>query len=102
MIVGRPIENITSDGAPSAWQFWIDVGGTFTDCFGRSPHGELFRHKLLSSGATKGLAQAGSTGRQIVDSLRCGDPPDFWSGYQLQLVRQGRASHPLMPRVERL
>ena len=37
------------------WEFWIDVGGTFTDCFGRRPDGTLLRHKLLSSGVTKGI-----------------------------------------------
>ena len=26
------------------WQFWIDVGGTFTDCIGRRPDGRLTRH----------------------------------------------------------
>ena len=35
-------------------QFWIDVGGTFTDCIGKLPDGRLIRHKLLSSGVTKG------------------------------------------------
>ncbi|MCP5068610.1 MAG: 5-oxoprolinase [bacterium] len=31
------------------WCFWIDRGGTFTDCIGRSPEGRLLVHKLLSS-----------------------------------------------------
>jgi len=31
------------------WQFWIDRGGTFTDCLGRSPAGELKFAKVLSS-----------------------------------------------------
>jgi 5-oxoprolinase (ATP-hydrolysing) len=34
---------------PSLWNFWIDVGGTFTDCIARRPDGTLVRHKLLSS-----------------------------------------------------
>ncbi|MDP1560064.1 MAG: hydantoinase B/oxoprolinase family protein [Pirellulaceae bacterium] len=33
----------------TAWRFWIDVGGTFTDCFGISPTGEWSRCKVLSS-----------------------------------------------------
>jgi hypothetical protein len=43
-------------GVPQAdvWQFWLDVGGTFTDCLGRAPDGTLRRHKVLSSGITKG------------------------------------------------
>jgi 5-oxoprolinase (ATP-hydrolysing) len=32
-----------------AWQFYIDRGGTFTDCLGRSPAGELHCVKVLSS-----------------------------------------------------
>jgi len=36
------------------WEFWIDVGGTFTDCIGRRPDGALVVHKLLSSGAYLG------------------------------------------------
>jgi len=48
-------------------QFWIDVGGTFTDCIGRAPDGRMMRHKLLSSGAVKGAAGNGSTPHRIVD-----------------------------------
>src|ERR1700730_4929584 len=32
----------------SAWEFWIDRGGTFTDVIGRRPDGKLVTHKLLS------------------------------------------------------
>ena len=32
----------------SAWDFWIDRGGTFTDVIGRRPDGTLVAHKLLS------------------------------------------------------
>jgi 5-oxoprolinase (ATP-hydrolysing) len=31
------------------WDFWIDRGGTFTDCIGRAPDGEIHVYKLLSS-----------------------------------------------------
>jgi 5-oxoprolinase (ATP-hydrolysing) len=86
MTVGRRIERTTSEADTGEWQFWIDVGGTFTDCFGRSPQGALLRHKLLSSGVTKGVVQAGSHARQVVDPIRCGDPAHFWTGYELQLL----------------
>ncbi len=34
----------------SRWQFWIDRGGTFTDCLGRDPHtGTIHVAKVLSS-----------------------------------------------------
>ena len=32
------------------WDFWIDRGGTFTDCIGRAPDGAIHVFKLLSSG----------------------------------------------------
>jgi 5-oxoprolinase (ATP-hydrolysing) len=32
----------------SAWQFWIDRGGTFTDIVARRPDGRLIQQKLLS------------------------------------------------------
>ncbi|MEX2139792.1 MAG: hydantoinase/oxoprolinase family protein, partial [Pirellulales bacterium] len=41
---------------PSPWHFWIDVGGTFTDCIARRPDGTLVRHKLLSSDEAPVLA----------------------------------------------
>ncbi len=69
----------------AAWQFWIDVGGTFTDCFALRPDGSLVRHKLLSSGVTKGSVHAGSTASTIVDPMRRGDPAQFWKGYRLRL-----------------
>jgi 5-oxoprolinase (ATP-hydrolysing) len=68
------------------WQFWIDVGGTFTDCFARRPDGGLLRHKLLSSGVTKGAVREGSTVEQIVDDARRDEPSDFWRGYRVRLV----------------
>lgn len=72
-------------------EFWIDVGGTFTDCFLRRPDGTLRRHKLLSTGETSGAAGPGSAARRIVDAARCGDPPEFWRGYELRLLdRQGQ------------
>ena len=35
--------------APQKWQFWVDRGGTFTDCLGISPEGEVRTTKVLSS-----------------------------------------------------
>jgi 5-oxoprolinase (ATP-hydrolysing) len=69
----------------SRWQFWIDVGGTFTDCIARRPDGTLVRTKLLSSGVMKGSVCPGSTRERIV--LQDRDEPDgFWAGYQLRLL----------------
>jgi 5-oxoprolinase (ATP-hydrolysing) len=32
----------------SGWQFWVDRGGTFTDCLARSPEGRITSTKVLS------------------------------------------------------
>ena len=38
----------TTKRPASAWEFWIDRGGTFTDVIGRAPDGRLHVRKLLS------------------------------------------------------
>jgi 5-oxoprolinase (ATP-hydrolysing) len=67
------------------WQFWLDVGGTFTDCLAKTPDGQLIRRKVLSSAVTKGLATGESTAEEIVDPAR-GEPAGFWTGYTLRLL----------------
>ncbi|MCA9200189.1 MAG: hydantoinase B/oxoprolinase family protein, partial [Planctomycetales bacterium] len=70
----------------SAWEFWIDVGGTFTDCIGVDPDGGWHRAKELSSGRIKGRIGAGSEPAVIFDSLRANDPDDFWQGWNFTLL----------------
>jgi 5-oxoprolinase (ATP-hydrolysing) len=72
--------------AAPRWEFWIDVGGTFTDCVAKYPNGLIRRHKLLSSGVTKGRVGAGSTREAIIDSARSHDPASFWIGWQLFIL----------------
>ena len=64
----------------SLWQFWIDVGGTFTDCLGVSPDGQEHLTKVLSSGATKGTIQQWLSPSSFTLPHRNGDGEDFWSG----------------------
>ncbi|MCP4782452.1 MAG: hydantoinase [Fuerstiella sp.] len=66
------------------WQFWIDVGGTFTDCIAITPEGELRQFKTLSSGVTKGTG-ADIVNGTITDPPRIDDPDDFWVGAELRL-----------------
>ncbi len=68
------------------WEFWIDVGGTFTDCIARTPSGELRPIKVLSSGATKGQAAEVQGTNRVVDPLRRADPDDFWLGYEIRFL----------------
>ena len=74
-------------------EFWIDVGGTFTDCLGRSPDGRPLKYKLLSSGVTKGGAAEGSDCTRVVDPARRHDPEGFWIGYRLRLL--GSSGEPI-------
>ncbi|MCZ6697644.1 MAG: hydantoinase, partial [Planctomycetota bacterium] len=67
------------------WEFWIDVGGTFTDCLARRPDGAILSHKLLSTGTYKGAVEPGSSATAIVDSRRCHDPNRFFDGFRLTL-----------------
>jgi 5-oxoprolinase (ATP-hydrolysing) len=72
--------------ASPRWEFWIDVGGTFTDCIAKASDGSLRRHKLLSSGATKGRVAAESTRDAVLDPQRRADPPGFWTGWRFHLL----------------
>ncbi len=74
------------------WQFAIDVGGTFTDCLAYGDDGQVLRHKLLSSGVTKGKVEAESTVSCVVDASRIGDPTDFWNDFDLTVLdERGRS-----------
>lgn len=70
------------------WNFWIDVGGTFTDCIGISPDGRLQQFKTLSSGRCKGAVRAIGP-RTLEDELRTADPDDFWTGIRCRLLDAG-------------
>ena len=66
------------------WQFWIDVGGTFTDCLGVSPEGDEHLAKVLSSGATKGTIHEWLSPSSFAIQKRAGDGEDFWSGAEVR------------------
>lgn len=66
-------------------EFWIDVGGTFTDCLLHLPGQSPRRNKVLSTGKIQGTIGQGSTRDTIIDPIRINDPPGMWCGYQLEL-----------------
>jgi 5-oxoprolinase (ATP-hydrolysing) len=78
-----------SDSAHRRWQFWIDVGGTFTDCLARAPDGELRSCKVLSSGRIK----ASVVERRSARSLRVAGlddcPEGFFVDYRAFLLQEG-------------
>jgi 5-oxoprolinase (ATP-hydrolysing) len=76
------------------WEFWIDVGGTFTDCIYRRPDNSVSTLKVLSSGITKGLVEEISGADRIVDAGRVGDPDGFWAGYTVRFLSEsGQTTH---------
>jgi len=74
----------SGDTTPIA-DFWIDVGGTFTDCIALLADGTLRVHKLLSTGAYKGRVAKGSSRAAILDPRRRNDPHGFFRGFILRL-----------------
>ncbi len=68
------------------WQFWIDVGGTFTDCLGRSPSGSIATTKVLSSAVVKGSVRRFCEARQLVGSGLELYPDHFFRAYRLRLL----------------
>ena len=63
----------SSNSVPaSAWDFWIDRGGTFTDVIGRDPRGRLHPMKLLSESPAYSDAAIEAIRRLL--GLRAGAP----------------------------
>ena len=67
-------------------EFWIDVGGTFTDCLMCSPGGTVTASKVLSSGITKGQIAQRIGQRTFRDHARVDEPARFWDGYLCTLL----------------
>ena len=81
MMSDKPLARLA---AKPIWRFAIDVGGTFTDCVGIPPNGELKVFKTLSSGQTKGVVAGVIDARTFTDPARSHDPPRFWNGASLR------------------
>src|SRR5687768_13935340 len=67
-------------------EFWIDVGGTFTDCIARSPDGQPRACKVLSSGVVKGRIDHIDDAGRLIDPARRGEPDNFYTGYRCRLL----------------
>ena len=80
--------------AAAPWEFWIDAGGTFTDCLARrTDDGTILTHKLLSTGRYPGMVTAGSDATTRLDpAARGDDPAGFFAGWTLTV---GDASRPV-------
>ncbi|HBL46404.1 MAG TPA: hypothetical protein DDZ90_23760, partial [Planctomycetaceae bacterium] len=88
------MDEMKSENSARKWEFWIDVGGTFTDCIARSPEGEFIPFKTLSSGITKGHVQEITAPDTIVDPSRVSNPANFWQEYQIEFLNEeGKSLH---------
>ena len=65
------------------WKFWIDVGGTFTDCLAENPAGQEQTIKVLSSSITKNRWQGLCDRLAFVDNSLATEIDDFWRGYRI-------------------
>ncbi|MDQ8183248.1 hydantoinase B/oxoprolinase family protein [Pelagicoccus sp. SDUM812005] len=68
------------------WKFWIDTGGTFTDCIALSPEGEELRVKTLSSSALRGRVLEVCGERKIRVDLAYPVCRDFYRGYGFEVL----------------
>ena len=75
----------------TAWQVWVDTGGTFTDCLAIDPAGRLHRVKVLSNSTLRGkvLARHGNDGLRIRADWSGG--PERFAGYDFRLLNH---AHP--------
>ena len=69
--------------APARWQVWADTGGTFTDCLGLDPRGELHRVKVLSNSSVRGRVATQPSSDRIEVRLPWRLPDDFFAGCSL-------------------
>ncbi len=65
------------------WQLWIDTGGTFTDCLGRSPRGDVLRLKVLSSSRLRGEVTE-AKGSSVRLRLPVRGEGDLFAGYEVR------------------
>jgi len=78
--------------AKSQWQFWIDTGGTFTDCLAVDPGGHKRRLKVLSTGAVRAQVLKVVPGHQVWLS---GLPPvsdGFYRSFSLSTASTGKVA----------
>ncbi len=85
--VGYPaVSSILQIAENLVYQAWIDVGGTFTDCYVAEATDKLKRCKLLSSGLVPiSCARVLSEQSFLVPEI-ANDPDGFWVGASLRAV----------------
>lgn len=70
----------------ATWHIAIDTGGTFTDCIGQSPRGDILRAKVLSSSCLRGTLTARLGPAHFRFSHNWTIDRDIFRGYTLSLA----------------
>ena len=84
--------SFTGDESIHRWQFWIDVGGTFTDCLARDPRGHVKHLKILSSGVTKFRGRrTGSNEVKVVGGSFAALPDHFYDHSEFRSLAKSSA-----------
>ena len=74
------------------WKFFVDTGGTFTDCLGLSPDGEVIRAKVLSRGTLSAHVLEISGTNKVRISVNDDWPINFPVGFSLCLKSSQRGN----------
>lgn len=73
------------------WRISIDTGGTFTDCYGKSPYGQVSRFKILSASVLRASVSQHSSNNQIAFKHNWPINKDIFSGYHFRLLNSNRS-----------
>lgn len=77
------------------WRFWIDTGGTFTDCLALDPEGGFHRVKVLSSAALR-VRVLDATGPDCLELAGAPEGPDgLLNGLELRSLSDGAPMEPV-------
>jgi 5-oxoprolinase (ATP-hydrolysing) len=71
----------------AAYNIFIDTGGTFTDCIGRDNQGTMYRRKVLSHGALRGMIIRWFSPGTFLVKQNWALPSDIIRGYRFRLLK---------------
>ncbi|UII34445.1 hydantoinase B/oxoprolinase family protein [Fulvivirga ulvae] len=74
------------------WQISIDTGGTFTDCLGLSPEGQLKRLKILSSSNLRGLITQQVAPNILKANFNWHIREDIFEGFEFEILESKERS----------
>ncbi len=76
-----------SSSSFEGWEFFVDTGGTFTDCFGKDPEGTIHRAKVLSRGTLSASVRKAASSTELILDGSPDWPAGFPEGFQVILPR---------------